>query len=266
MKHSLELAERLAYALLARASIPAWAPVDVSKIARCLGADVIPVTLQEDGYLASDDHGFHIFVNKEQPLVRQRFSVAHELGHLALHSGDMASHHIRTIERSFRSEEMLCNTVAGALLLPREWLERTRPDLWTVEREALEDVRAIAAEAHVSLEVALVRLRDLCGWTATMLHWRRRNPRRPDRPTWRLVAQAGVFPWERGSILPVSATGDVLTEAAATSRDIHVAWPLPLRIDSQECDVECDLWVRGNDAVAFVPRRRSRAELLATSA
>jgi Zn-dependent peptidase ImmA (M78 family) len=256
MRRALELAEALADALLERASVPARAPVDVHEIARILGLDVIRVTLQEDGYLAADDRGAHIFVNADQAVVRQRFSVAHELGHWALHFDGVSPSTVLTAQRAFRSEEMLCNTVAGALLLPRAWMRQAHPELWAVERESLEDVRTLASDAHVSLEVALVRLRDVCGWTATMLHWRRRAQRRPGRPPWRLLAEAGVFPWERGSVLPVPATNDLLTQAASAGRDIHVGWPVPLSVASRECDVECDVWVRGDDAVTLVPRRR----------
>jgi Zn-dependent peptidase ImmA (M78 family) len=260
LRQALDRAETLACAILAESGVGWDVPVPIHRVARRLGLTVNAVRMREDGYLASDDRGLHIFVNAEQPLVRQRFSVAHELGHWAARFDGLPREQVVPATRAFRSEEMLCNTLAGALLIPQQWVRETHPELWRAEEESLEKVRVVAADARVSLEAALVRLRDLCGWSSTILHWRRRA-KRPDRPSWRLLAEAGVFPWERGSVLPVPATNDLLTQAGVAGQGIHVGWSLPLRVDSTERDIECDVWVRGDDAVTLVPGRRRRARL-----
>lgn len=51
-----------------------------------------------------------IAVLKNQDLVRKRFTIAHELGHLLLDFSDVKD----------KSSEKLCHTFAGALLLPKE--------------------------------------------------------------------------------------------------------------------------------------------------
>lgn len=70
-----------------------------------------------------------ILVNKNHPPVRQRFSVAHELGHFLLHGGEVfIDKRIRVDFRDSKSslgvsrEEIQANRFAAELLMPEELL------------------------------------------------------------------------------------------------------------------------------------------------
>lgn len=58
-------------------------PIDVKALAKGCGVLVLPYTFEDDlsGLVVELDGGAAIGVNKDHPLVRQRFTIAHELGH-----------------------------------------------------------------------------------------------------------------------------------------------------------------------------------------
>jgi Zn-dependent peptidase ImmA (M78 family) len=101
----------------------------VEQIARALGVQVVRKTLADDvsGLLIRPEAGPPaIVVNKGHPRVRQRFTIAHELGHLVLHRGrPVLVDHVRLNLRDARSraavdvEEIEANAFAAELLMPR---------------------------------------------------------------------------------------------------------------------------------------------------
>jgi len=103
-------------------------PVDVRRLAEHY-ARVIERPLDPDiaGVLVPTSEGsWVILVNSSHPPVRQRFTIAHELGHLILH-GYRAPHADRAFRfRDARSsegsalEEIQANQFAAELLMPRE--------------------------------------------------------------------------------------------------------------------------------------------------
>ena len=68
-------------------SLEVW--LDVEAIAEKLGAEVIFDKLGDDvsGLLVREADRVVIGVNDAHPETRQRFTIAHELGHLVLHQG-----------------------------------------------------------------------------------------------------------------------------------------------------------------------------------
>jgi len=86
-----------------------------------------PLDTEISGVLVpSADGTFVILVNAQHPVVRQRFTVAHELGHLLLH-GYTTPHADRSFKfRDSRAteggaiEEIQANQFAAELLMPRE--------------------------------------------------------------------------------------------------------------------------------------------------
>ncbi len=170
--------EYKATALLAAAGA-LRAPVDLTKVASHLGAEVRQETFEDmvSGVLLIKDEQRHVMVNRTHHPNRQRFSVAHELGHLVLHhnEGDrlFIDTHLRMYQRvgkpssSFYQqpgssttphEERQANQFASALLMPRELLIQATKDrdLW----DEL-DVSALASEFGVSEQAMAIRLRDL---------------------------------------------------------------------------------------------------------
>jgi hypothetical protein len=116
-------------------------PVIVHNIARRLGFTVTPKN--DLGSLRARQVGTHIEVNAQEPVVAQRFSVAHELGH----------HFLGTTHGDGEHIEQEADAFAGELLVPgpmlREALHTTTDarelrGLFKVSRDVLE----IAAKTH----------------------------------------------------------------------------------------------------------------------
>jgi Zn-dependent peptidase ImmA (M78 family) len=146
-------------------------PVPVDLVAHRLGLVVEPASLGEDvsGVLVVDgDHGT-IGVNKAHPPVRQRFTVAHEIGHFILHrdrsglfidKGYTAVYRDSTASKGEERGEIQANQFAAALLMPQDLLveavEHRGFDLG--DEEALAD---LAREFQVSLQAMTYRLSNL---------------------------------------------------------------------------------------------------------
>ena len=78
------------------------------------------LTERTDGFCAVTDHFTYIFYNSVLPVGRQRFTVAHEIGHLAL--GHVGQGRVTTINREPNpkdsQEETQANQFAARLLAP----------------------------------------------------------------------------------------------------------------------------------------------------
>ena len=100
-----------------------------------------------------------VWVNGAQAVVRQRFTVAHELGHVVCgHGGDRALVDTpATLADEHDPCEVQANAFAAELLAPREGVRA----LVTAPRPSLEDVVRVALTFGVSTAVALFRLRTL---------------------------------------------------------------------------------------------------------
>jgi Zn-dependent peptidase ImmA (M78 family) len=121
-------AELAAERLLATHSITS-PPVDPQMLARAEGILVIRRRFDDadvSGILFRDNSHHVIGVNSAHPLVRQRFTIAHELGHHALHPGrelilDVPVRvNLRDKNSSTASDlqEIEANAFAAALLMP----------------------------------------------------------------------------------------------------------------------------------------------------
>lgn len=106
---------------------PSIIPVPVEEMVSRLGATLVVETLDPNisGLLFRQGEDKAIGVNASHPQVRQRFTVAHELGHLRLHPGkDLFLDHVRVNLRDNVSslgtdrEEREANAFAAALLMP----------------------------------------------------------------------------------------------------------------------------------------------------
>ncbi len=108
-----------------------------------------------------------IGLNSTQSRKRQRFSIAHELGHLVLHPGrPLIVDHVRVNFRDDRAsagsfrEEIEANAFAAELLMPKHMLERA---LMKFRLDTPEDeiVKALANTFEVSREAIGYRLVNL---------------------------------------------------------------------------------------------------------
>ena len=145
-------------------------PVPVRRLARCCGARIFQEGQEGDlsGFLYRKGKEIVIGVNTDQAPVRQRFTIAHELGHLLLHDLDdlHVDHGFMVRLRSdvsslgLDNDEMEANRFAAELLMPtrflKEDLEGTRMDL-----TADEMLRALAKRYGVSAQALAIRLTGL---------------------------------------------------------------------------------------------------------
>lgn len=99
-------------------------PIDPAKVAKCYDIDIIKdeslVGGTNSGRCVITDEGSRIIiVNPSDSLNRQRFTVAHELGHALLHKEGV---HERSDVRltSYKKHETEANKFAAALLMPSD--------------------------------------------------------------------------------------------------------------------------------------------------
>jgi Zn-dependent peptidase ImmA (M78 family) len=104
-------------------------------------------------------------VNRSHHLNRQRFTIAHEIGHYLLHEGDRIFVD-RTYNVSMRSstsslgtdtEEIEANTFASHLLVPDEFLAKD-PDAVDIDMEDEDSIRRLARKYRVSPQAMTFRL------------------------------------------------------------------------------------------------------------
>lgn len=109
-----------------------WAgsvPINPEHVAKCYGIDVIydhelAYGTTSGRCVSIDGGGRVILVNPADSNTRQRFTIAHELGHALMH--DVDREHCRT-ERKYtldnhRIEEVQANRFAAELLMPAEFV------------------------------------------------------------------------------------------------------------------------------------------------
>jgi Zn-dependent peptidase ImmA (M78 family) len=121
------------------------------------------------GLLFREEGRTIIGVNTMHPKPRQRFTIAHELGHLELHEGYgiHVDHKFPIMrKRDGRSsqavdfDEIEANGFAAELLMPAEMLERDLHDK-DLDFEDDEMIRQLADRYHVSLQAMAIRLGNL---------------------------------------------------------------------------------------------------------
>jgi Zn-dependent peptidase ImmA (M78 family) len=144
-------------------------PVKVNKVACHLGAKIYPVELPDDisGILDVRSEPI-ILINKDHALHRQRFSIAHELGHFQLHHVSGIIHiDKKSYYRDAKSSEGLdeieiaANKFAAALLMPEEFVRQELgkyEDFIDIDEDIVAD---LAREFEVSATAMGFRIQNL---------------------------------------------------------------------------------------------------------
>lgn len=133
--------EKAAASVLQRFGFGDTAPIPVDKIARGLGAQLrySPLDNELSGMIFIKDDAPIIGVNALHHINRQRFTIAHECGHLEMHRNLLSAEvHVdkefsvpvllnRDVQSSLGTEpiEVQANRFAAALLVPLELLQKT---------------------------------------------------------------------------------------------------------------------------------------------
>lgn len=134
-------------------------PVRVDKIAAKLKAQLSfePFEGKDDisGILYRDEKQTVIGINSTHSEARQRFTIAHEIGHLVLHKGELfVDQAVRVNFRDKRSslaedqQEIEANKFAAELLMPQEMIKR--------EVEKCTAKKKVTTEAQLMTELARV--------------------------------------------------------------------------------------------------------------
>ena len=145
-------------------------PVDVEAIAKVHGLDIVRQELKDyvSGVLMIRDERGTILVNSAHHPNRQRFSIAHELGHYLLHPEDgtvfvdrsPVFFRDRAASSGVRQQEIDANAFAAELLMPEEDLNAQlngRP----IDAFDEVSVRRLAARFGVSAQALTIRLTRL---------------------------------------------------------------------------------------------------------
>lgn len=164
-----KLIRRLTQEILAKNNAEA-APVDVLGIAKKMGIEIRAERTHQDlsGFLFRNlkEKVAVIGVNSRQSPFRQRFTLAHEIGHFLLHSDDRL-HVDKGYEVKLRDEkskagtdidEMEANLFAAELLMPEHFLARDVGDLGSVDLSDERALKGLAGRYKVSSQALAFRL------------------------------------------------------------------------------------------------------------
>jgi Zn-dependent peptidase ImmA (M78 family) len=144
-------------------------PVAVEALARSLGLQVVYQPLEDEvsGLLYRDGKTQVIGVNSRQAATRQRFTIAHELGHWRLHKGrdvrvDRAVRVNFRHERLWDQEEGQANAFAAALLMPQSSFTPARLEVLKGSPARLDlAIHRLASAYQVSPQAMTIRLTGL---------------------------------------------------------------------------------------------------------
>lgn len=155
--------ERLTVELLKKSNI-SRPPVPVEKVAEAEGFRLIREFLDSDlsGFYVKQIGVPTIGVNVAHAPVRQRFTIAHELGHALLHANE---HYDREFRRDHMSasavdpDEIDANTFAASLLMPADWVR----EKWAETTDLLDDAWLVrtARQFGVSTQSLMYRIENL---------------------------------------------------------------------------------------------------------
>ncbi len=166
---TVETIRKEAEALLKRCKVKS-VPVVVEDIAQALGARIrySPFDGELAGMLIRDDTNTVIGVNSLHHINRQRFTIAHECGHLVMHKG-IDVH----IDRSFRvnrrdqisskaidPEEIEANRFAAEILMPHKILVKDLVE-YAIDVENEEELKVLAEKYKVSLQAMTLRITNI---------------------------------------------------------------------------------------------------------
>lgn len=145
-------------------------PIPVERLARRHGLRLRFVPFEGDmsGLIAPEGEYLVIGVNALHSAVRQRFTIAHELGHFFLHQRDRlyvdrtfrAMHRDQHSSQGVDAYEIEANEFAAEVLMPRVMLER---DVNGALLDLVDDesIRILAERYRVSLQAMVFRLTNL---------------------------------------------------------------------------------------------------------
>lgn len=146
--------------------------VDLKSLAQCWGVTSIEEReIGSEAMLLPNRNGYSIVLKKaDRPsrLARQRFSFAHELGHLLLQKSQQAGIALKYRGHGHsNAEERLCDQIAAEILMPRLAFQE---DAW-LDGWSLRNLRNLARKYDTSIPATAFRMIDLMPEEALMGVW-----------------------------------------------------------------------------------------------
>lgn len=144
------------YARLLRGWLTPEVPVEVERLPRILGIETALADLNHmDGYLRCEAGKRLIVINRRRSLVRRRFTLAHEIGHLLLSPYSP----LTLPPEPIKNMEVAANQFAANLLMPEELVM----GLWEMYSSNTTHREEIVAERLLVSKTALkARMSELC--------------------------------------------------------------------------------------------------------
>ena len=144
-------------------------PINLERVGSCWGVStVIKRTLDRPGLLHQMEDGRLIIVlNEDEPLVRQRFTWAHELGHIVMAGHDSVGISCIKTGEVDKELERCCDAIAAEILMP---IGQFSPAASEAGWE-LTAVNNLAKRFQVSLESAAIRMNHLRDEPIVMSVW-----------------------------------------------------------------------------------------------
>jgi Zn-dependent peptidase ImmA (M78 family) len=243
---STEAIERFAARVMEAAGLQPVAPVPLERLAAAYGVDsIVRSVMIEDGRLEQRNGRTVIFLREGSMATRQRFTLAHELGHLMLAKPD-EDFTARRMWSGPDREERFCDQFAAAVLLPRDWVIAQ----FGGAPERLSVVRKLARTAEASLSASLLRLREVLGWERSLLHWRRYEG------DWRLISTAGLPRHAHNRLTSEAATRALLDALTYGPDTQEISLPIALAGRSTVIPAEASVGERSAVALAAFARER----------
>ena len=164
-------------------------PVDIKRIALSLGATSVgEADLPFAGVLLPSGDSFRILVNRNHDVVRQRFSVAHEIAHVLFNSNHIAMRQSPTSQQN--ELERSCEALAAMLLMP----DPAFGALSHGERPGIEKIIDLARSFLTSVQATAMRYVDVVKKNCVMIvsearqsagsdltvRWSHQNTMKPD--------------------------------------------------------------------------------------
>lgn len=149
-------------------------PIDLDSLAEKAGIKIKYVDDPETSGFAYQKSGVkYIGVNSSESYVRQRFTIAHELGHMFLHRQDPLRYDPTADFVFYRDEkstmgidpkEIEANAFAAELLMPEEAVKKEIQDMKGIDLHDSIAVGRLADKFGVSQAAITVRLASLYGY------------------------------------------------------------------------------------------------------
>lgn len=156
-------------------------PVDLFGLARQWGVSSIDEEpIGSEAMLLPSGDGYRVVLkksNSQAAMLRQRFSFAHELGHLLLRSSgfesrtNLVAKHRSDVQKN--EEERMCDKIASEILLPRNaFIDDTQARGWS-----LRSLNGLAKLYQASITATALRMVGLTDQPLAMAIWKpRRGP------------------------------------------------------------------------------------------